>query len=248
MAASRGDAKFADFTPRAHGNANATPLGFLRAARRKVDDLSHGLGWDSEYDRDVFDLRRVGIHSRARRVRFDGLPQPWLRMLVKRWARWKQSKEVSPVHIAWSVTHLTRFAVFLAESTAPSSLAGLDRDAIERFNAHIAADGSSIRSRRLSLGALARFLLAIRHHRWESTLPAGAVVHPEDYPRLAPAPPRALSEAVMRQQLENEDNLARFTDPMERLFTMILMRNAGRTRRYCCRAARPTRTGACRCR
>jgi integrase len=217
------DAKFAEFTPRAHGNANATPLGFLRAARRKVDDLSHGLGWDAEYDRDVWDLQRVGIHSRARRVRFDGIPQSWLRTLVKRWARWKLSTEVSPVYISRSVTHLTRFAVFLAESTAPGSLAGLDRDAIERFVAHIAADGSSIRSRRLSLGALGRFLLAIRQHRWDSTLPAGAVVHPEDYPRLAPAPPRALSEAVM-QQLENEDNLARFTDPMERLFTLILMR------------------------
>jgi integrase len=225
------DTRFAEFTPRVHGNANAVPLGFLRAARRQVDDLAGGVGWDNEYDRDVWDLQRVGIQARARMVRFDGIPQPWLRVLVKRWARWKLTTGVSPVHISRSVTHLTRFAVFLDEcpapvvapSTTPRSLAEIDRDAIERFMARIAADGSSLRSRRVSVGALGRFLQAIRQHRWDPTLPAGAVVHPEDYPRLSPAPPRALSEAVM-QQLENEDNLARFTDPMLRLFTVILIR------------------------
>ncbi|WP_410626204.1 tyrosine-type recombinase/integrase [Amycolatopsis sp. cmx-8-4] len=216
------DAKFAAFTPRTYSNANAIPLGFLRTARRKVDDLAHGLGWDTEYDRDTWDLHRVGIHSKTRHVRFGGIPQPWLRALVKRWARWKLTTDISPVHIARSVTHLTRFAVFLADTSAPQALAELTRDGIERFVAHIAQRGESIRSRRLSIGSISRFVLAIRQHRWDPTLPAEVVIHPEDYPRLAEAPPRALPEAVMAQ-LEREDNLARFDDPATRLLTVILM-------------------------
>jgi hypothetical protein len=47
-------------------------------------------------------------------------------------------------------------------------------------------------------------------------------LYPEDYPRLTPGPPRALSETVMAQ-LERAENLARFTDPRGRLLARILM-------------------------
>jgi len=217
------DERFHAFTPRGYANANAIPLGFLRFARRKVDDLAHGLGWEAEYDRNVWDLHRVGIHARARRVRFDGIPQPWLRELVKRWARWKLTTEVSPVHVARSVVHLARFARFLDHPVGAQSLADIDRDVLERFVAHTAKTGASVRARRLSIGAVGGFLLAIRQHRWDQTLPAEAVLHPEDYPRLAQAPPRALTEAVMAQ-IERPENLDRFADPVLRLLTLILIR------------------------
>ncbi|MEV0754240.1 tyrosine-type recombinase/integrase [Streptosporangium sp. NPDC050280] len=217
------DEKFHAFTPRAHGNANAIPLGFLRFARRKVDDLAHGLGWEAEYERDVWDLHRVGIHAQSRRVRFDAISQPWLRQLVKRWARWKLTTDVSPVHVARSVTHLGRFATFLQEGGKVQVLAQVNREMIERFVAHIATTDASIRSRRQSIGALGRFLMDIRRHRWDATLPAEAVVHPEDYPKLPEALPRALTETVMAQ-IERPENLDRLTDPVLHLFTLILVR------------------------
>lgn len=216
------DEKFRSFTPRVHGKANAIPLGFLRFARRKVDDLAHGLGWETEYRRDVWDLHRVGIYSKARRVRFDGIPQPWLRDLAKRWARWRLTTDISPVHIARSITHLTRFAQFLDHPIGAQSLADVTREAIEQFIARIAGDGPSVRSRRLSIGSISLFLLAIRLHRWDPTLPAEAVIHPEDYPKLSAAPPRALAEAIMTQ-IERPENLDRFTDPDVRLITLILI-------------------------
>ncbi|MEV4019270.1 tyrosine-type recombinase/integrase [Nonomuraea angiospora] len=218
------DEKFVAFTPRAYGNANAIPLGFLRFARRKVDDLGHGLGWEAEYERDVWDLHRVGIrHQQARRIRFTGISQPWLRTLVKRWARWKLSTEVSPVHVARSVKHLADFAVFLADVIAAQTLSDINRDVLERFVAHTARAGVSVRSRRMSIGAVSRFLMSIRQHRWDPSLPSEAVLLPEDYPRLAEAPPRALPEAVMAQ-IERSESLDRFTSPDLRLFTMILIR------------------------
>jgi integrase len=219
------DAKFRAFTPRTVSNANAIPLGFLRFARQRVDDLAHGQGWEAEYPREVWDLRRVGIvHHQARRIRFDRFPQPWLRELVKRWARWKLTTSVSPVHVARSVTHLARFAAFLASPAGRvGALGELTRQVLERYLAEVARQGGSVRSRRHAIGSVNRFLLAIRQHRWDASLPADAALYPEDYPKQLQPAPRALPEPVMAQ-VEHPDNLARLQDPAVRLLTLILLR------------------------
>jgi integrase len=219
------DATFAELTPRAVANANAIPLGFLRFARRCVDDLAHGQGWDAEYPRDVWDLRRVGIvHPQARRIRFDRIPQPWLRDLVKRWVRWKLTTDVSPVHVARSTTFLVRFARFLATPTVRvDALAGLTREVLERYAAEATYQLDSVRSRRLALGSVNRFLQAIRQHRWDASLPGEAVYYREDFPKPPPLKARGLPEPVMAQ-LEQPDNLARLADPAVRLLTLILLR------------------------
>ena len=47
-------------------------------------------GWDREYGRDVWRLRELGITDRGiARISFAGIPQPWLKNLVKRSARWR---------------------------------------------------------------------------------------------------------------------------------------------------------------
>jgi integrase len=219
------DAKFAELTPRTVSNANAIPLGFLRFARQRIDDLAHGQGWDAEYPRDVWDLHRVGIvHHQARRIRFDRIPQPWLRDLVKRWVRWKLTTDVSPVHVARSTTYLVRFALFLATpSVRVDAVAGLTREVLERYAAEVAGQLDSVRSRRLALGRVNRFLLAIRQHRWDASLPGEAVFYREDFPKQPPLLARALPEPVMAQ-VEHPDNLARLADPAVRLLTLILLR------------------------
>jgi integrase len=219
------DAKFAEFTPRTISNANAIPLGFLRFARQRIDDLAHGQGWDAEHPRDVWDLRRVGIvHHHARRIRFDRIPQPWLRELIKRWVRWKLTTDVSPVHVARSTTHLVRFALFLAAPTVGvDALAELTREVLERYAGEVTHQLASVRSRRLAIGSVNRFLLAVRQHRWDPALPGEAVFYREDFPKQPPLQARALPEPVMAQ-LEHPDNLARLADPATRLLTVILLR------------------------
>ena len=44
---------------------------------------------------DVWELRRLGVEGR-KRLRFDGIAQPWLRELAKRFARWRLSMGRSP--------------------------------------------------------------------------------------------------------------------------------------------------------
>jgi len=63
----------------------------------------------------------------------------------------------------------------------------------------------------------------VRQHRWDDTLPATALIFPDDYPKRADRPPRALAEHVMAQ-VEHPDNLDRWTSPAYRLVTLILIR------------------------
>jgi len=57
-------------------------------ARRKVSDLADGDGWEGEFDRDVWQLRRLGFTGNQQ-LDFTAIEQPWLRGLVKRWLRWR---------------------------------------------------------------------------------------------------------------------------------------------------------------
>jgi len=51
---------------------------------RKLEDLAEGHGWEAEYSRDVWRLRRLGRRTgdgSPSRLRFDAIPQPWLKEL-----------------------------------------------------------------------------------------------------------------------------------------------------------------------
>ena len=69
---------------------------FLADTLSWLDDLDHGVGWDSEFDRDIWQLRRLGYPNRDRRLRFDRIGPAWLRLLTKRWARWRLSTGIRP--------------------------------------------------------------------------------------------------------------------------------------------------------
>jgi hypothetical protein len=60
-----------------------------------LHDLNDGVGWDEEYPRDVWLLRRIGYPSRDGQLRFDGIKVAWLRALTKRWIRWRLSTGIS---------------------------------------------------------------------------------------------------------------------------------------------------------
>lgn len=51
---------------------------FLGYAYRTVADLAEAGGWEAEYRRDVWQLRRLGFDG-DRTLRFDRIGQPWLK-------------------------------------------------------------------------------------------------------------------------------------------------------------------------
>lgn len=202
-----------------------TPRSFVRFTLERLDDLLQGAGWDAEFGRDVWLLRRLGYPrgTGPARLRFDRIDQPWLRELVKRWARWRLSAGLSVHQVERDVTALTRLSTFLAAcEPEPEGPAQLDRPVLERYLAWLAVERPQAKGRSTELGSVAGFLRGVHQHRWAPDLPATAAIYREDRPRRPKDAPRALSEHVMAQ-LEAPANLARFAHPGYRLLTEILM-------------------------
>jgi hypothetical protein len=69
-----------------------TPRAFLGCAIERLHDLRDRAGWDSEYARDVWLPRRLGIAGYdGARLDFTAVQPLWLRELAKRWCRWRMS-------------------------------------------------------------------------------------------------------------------------------------------------------------
>ena len=91
---------------------DSNPRALLAYARRKVEDLFAPGGWEAEYPREVWRLHRLGFAGR-RTLRFDGITQPWLVELTKRWIRWRLSTGLGLEAVARPLRVITRFAGFL---------------------------------------------------------------------------------------------------------------------------------------
>jgi len=188
-------------------------IGFLR-------DLIEGVGWDAEYPRDVWLLRRIGYPGRDKALRFDLIESTWLRSLTKRWVRWRLSTGIGVGTVIADVRAVTTFA-----RSCPSLQHGpeaVTREQLEVYLGHLALIYPDAKTRKGQIGSLAGLLRTARQHGWEPRIDASVDIYREDYPRLSVAAPRALSEVVMAQ-LERETNLARFTDSRGRLVAKILM-------------------------
>ena len=198
---------------------------FVLDAYRRIENLAVGSGWDIEYPRDVWRLANLGIAPRQyAHLSFTAIPQPWLKDLAKRWARWQLATGLSAGWVALGAGALSRLAGFLAAPQVNiTRLADLDRALIERYLADLHAEFGGRRTHAHHLGALAGFLRAIRQHGWDSTLPATAVVLPEDYPARGKLLPRALPPAVLAQ-IQQPASLDRWGNPAHQLITLILMR------------------------
>jgi hypothetical protein len=98
---------------------DSNPRALLAYARRGLEDLVIGTGWTAEYPRDQWRLRRLGVTDTDRTLVFDQIPQPQLRELAKRWARWRISCGLGYVAVRRGITAVTRFAGFLAADRLP---------------------------------------------------------------------------------------------------------------------------------
>jgi integrase len=223
------------------GKSGGWYQGFLLHARDVVERLRDGTGWQVEYARDVWRLHTLpGLtmnagHSPDARnhLRFDRLPQPWLRELAKRWCRLRLSSGLAVGTVLIDLSALTRFSLVLQHSTPPvDALAQIDRSLLERYLAWLSTQPVGQGAKEDGVTALGTFFQAIRQHGWEDTLPTTAVFFPGDVPRRAPRLSRQLAEHVMAQ-VEAPANLDRWPHPQGRLLTLILIRCGLRTSDAC---------------
>ncbi|MDN5900728.1 MAG: site-specific integrase [Brachybacterium sp.] len=180
--------------------------------------------WDTQYGNDVWQLRELGIQDRQlARITFEGIPQPWLKALAKRWARWRLASGLGAVSVSTGNRAIAWFGEFLSEAVpALQGLGELDRELLECYLAHLHARCSGTAKHRNLIGQLNLFFTGIRQHGWDDSLPSTVMFFSEDFPKEGARMPRALSETVMAQ-LENPDNLAKWNNPSYELITLILM-------------------------
>ena len=197
---------------------------FILDARRRVEALAFGAGWDTEYPRDIWRLCNLGIDQPEATISFTGIPQPWLRELAKRYTRWQLATGLSASTAGSGARAVTRFAAWLASLPGPpNGLDGVTRPLLERYLADLQAEmGGQVRHSTY-VGGLSGFLKAIRRHGWDDTLPATTAIYPEDFPARGARLPRGLAAHVMAQ-VEQPANLARQDNPACRLITLILIR------------------------
>jgi integrase len=209
----------AELGRRAPKDTNARSL--LIYARRKVDDLFTAGGWDAEFSREVWQLRRLGYPGNQT-LDFTVIPQPWLRDLAKRWLRWRMGTGLHLEVARRGLRSMARFARF-CDRIGITGLAAVDRAVIEAYLADLHAELAGRQRHNDQIGQLNAFLHAVRQHRWDDSLAATALIFPDDYPKRAERLPRALAEHVMAQ-VEHPANLDRWASPAYRLVTLILIR------------------------
>lgn len=208
---------------------------FVRYAHARVGDFARGVTVEDEYQRDTWDARRLGLPANASSylIRFGGIPQPWLRDAVKRWARYRLAAGKAVGTVAGDTLALTWFARHLAGAAAAGrGEAAISRGVLERYLSHLATTSLTAQTRLGYLVALRGFLEASRRHGWLPLLPAGAVLYADDMPRRGAYLPRFIPEHVMAQ-LESEASLARIADLATRHLIIVLIETGLRSSDAC---------------
>ena len=168
-------------------------------------------------------MRRLGIVSQCATLQFAGISQPWLKDLAKRWTRWRLSTGLEAQTCYRGVRALTRLSGFLA-AAGVTGAGGISRDVLERYLADLAAAMAGKRDHRDHIGQVATFLRDIRRHQWDTSLPASAVIFPEDYPRPGRAASRGPSPATSWPRSKTPPTWTGRSNPAYRLITLILIR------------------------
>jgi integrase len=180
----------------------------------------------SEFERDVWRLEVMGFRGRTGqqgRLRFSTMPQPWLRLLAKRFMRWRISTGTSYSQLNRDMTALQRLAdAFTEHAGASGAVQDFTRESIEVYLNLLLRLRLSPASRSYSLSSTALFLRAVRENNWEPALPPSVGIRMGDHPRRPAALPRALPEFVMAQ-IEDTKALEQLEQP-HRLMMQILIR------------------------
>ncbi len=200
----------------------------VRVARRTVlaalEEFCHPGDPTAEFERDTWRAPVMGLAGApGALIRFETIPQPWLRRQAKRFLRWRISTGKGYHQINRDNTALERLAAALTTQAGPDAQpSDFTRTTIETYLSLLVKRGLGPASRGYDLSSIRSFLRAVRQQEWEPPLPVSADVFPGDHPRRPQSTPRSLPEFVMAQ-IEDpaaQDQL----EPADRLLLRTLIR------------------------
>jgi integrase len=227
-----------------HGLADtgSRAMGQLRYAWRHLRDLAENTDAETEFARDVWRGVVLGARPSPKltEVRFDQLPQPWLRQSVKRACRYRLGAGKAFGSISIDERALRWFAVFLAgqhpEVTGPG---GITRDVLEHYLSWVtAAPQLAGNTTNTYLVVLRGFLQACHRHGWMPGLPPQAALYIDELPPRPRPLPRFIPEFVMAQ-LEHPAHLERLPDETTRHLVVLIQETGLRANDACALGSNP---------
>lgn len=171
-------------------------VGQLRYLHGKLTDLVGGADADSEFDRDVWRAKVLGILTLkgASQIHFGNVTQPWLRGPVKRYARFRLATGKAFASVDIDVRSVRWFSRFLTEQhPGVRTPRQLTRPVVEHYLSWIAAAGMAAHTTNTLLVCLRGFLETCRRYDWMPGLPATTAIYldearPAASPRPSPGP------------------------------------------------------------
>ncbi len=154
-----------------------------------------------EYDKEVWDLRKLGIEIDSSRseyhLNFENITPAWLLQTVKKFIRYNLSIS-SPKECINKLAALRDFSTFIAHYHPRLSPKEVDRPLILEYLSQLAVTGLSPATRQRHIGSIRTFLELCTREKW-AEFPDKRFIYAEDYPRLSKPLPRYIPEDVLAQ-------------------------------------------------
>lgn len=212
-------------------------FGQLGYAWRHLQDLADEMDAEAEFARDTWRANVLGARPSGKgitTIRFDHIPQPWLRTSIKRACRYRLGAGKSFGSLSIDERALRWFAIYLTRHQPQvTDPCGITRQILEQYLSYLtAAPQLSGNTTNTYLVVLRAFLQACHRHGWMPGLPGEAALYLDELPPRPRPLPRFIPEFVMAQ-LEDPDNLAQLPDQTT-LHLLILLQESGLRARDAC--------------
>ena len=194
---------------------------------RVVDGGGVPRGWESLWRKDAWgqtELPHGDLASMYRGeefIRFERICQPWLKEAAKRWARTRLLADTSPRTMSSYMIGVRCFSQWLAEHapevTGPAALSRAVLEDYMLWVRHESPWKPATRNQRL---LAVRLLLEEQREDGLRGLPAGALIHARELPRVYDALPKTLPAGVFAQWIDPA-NLA-LLDERDRTIVLVL--------------------------
>ena len=194
---------------------------------RVVDGGRAPRGWEALWRKDVWcqsELPHGDLVSSYRGeefIHFERISQPWLKEAAKRWARARLLSDTAPRTMSSYLIGIGYLSEWLAEHAPEVSAPGLlSRAVLEDYMLWVRHESPwkpATRNQRL---LSVRLLLEEQREDGLAGLPAGAVIHGAELPRVGYQPPKTLPGEVFAQWIDPA-NLA-LLDDRDRTLVLVL--------------------------
>lgn len=188
------------------------------------EEVERGYDTRSEWELDVWDLRRVGVAgtlSRSEfRLSFKTINPNWLRIAAKQYLRMVATK-LSASSCSTLLNSIRKFGYFLIDRHPDLRPEQIDRPLALEYSAYLLEIGASSSMRRDLLLDLRTFLERGAREGW-IPVPRHYLIYREDLPPLPRRHPRYIPEHVMSQVEEHLPKLDLFWQQM-----FIILRECG---------------------